>query len=71
MSGASEKAADRMHADLAAMVHDCDRHAQKQPGGGDGSYAREQYWIAAKAKVAAARDAIVKCMSERDRRLVQ
>lgn len=59
-STASEKAADRMHADLSAMLDDARRHL---------ATTQNSQWAEAASGIQKARAAIVLCMSERDRRI--
>lgn len=66
MSSASEKAADRMHADLSAMILDAQRH-QDSADGTDAYYE----WQTLKRMLMAARGQATKCMNERDRRIAQ
>lgn len=64
MSTASEKAADRMHADLDAMALDAQRHTLHVEG-----QVATMKWMAALLAIKQARSKIAECMSERDRRI--
>jgi len=57
---ASERAADRIHADLEAMIADADRHARGDESG---------RWLLVRNKLREARAAVTLCMCERDRRI--
>jgi hypothetical protein len=61
----SEKAADRMHADLSAMLEDARRHAAMVP------LAEFEAWDTLRRKIFEAKSAATQCMSERDRRVAR
>jgi DNA topoisomerase IB len=64
MTTASEKAADKMHADLDAMVSDAKRHAVMAADAK--AFA---YWQGTYKAIERARAAVLLCMSERDRKI--
>lgn len=64
MSAASEKAADRMHADLEAMFNSARMHC-----GLAKTTAEFEAWRVAYHSIEAAMRDVSKCMSERDRKL--
>jgi hypothetical protein len=67
MSAASEKAADRMHADLDAMISDAERHYTALRANGQSAEASK--WYDAHMCLRIARGKITECMNERDRKL--
>ena len=63
----SEKAADRMHADLSAMLADAQRHRRACATGSE----PETAWFLVANNIQNAIDKLHYCMSERDARIAQ